>query len=257
MVSEFEAHEMEPSSSEDDLGIGQNVEIVHLRLRDMILRGELPVAVPLSQVKLAQQLGVSRTPLREALRLLQHEGLVRGEPRQRVRISGFSIMDLEQLYAARITLEALGIRLTIPNLSADDLKMLEGHLIGIEQYSMLEDYDQWRVPHRAFHRGLVAHAGERIVSLIAQLSDHAERYRRVYTLDTPGAWTAGVKEHRAIFDACVAGDLAAASDRLGRHYAHVALSVIALAAPEHDPAIVRAALRMVMQTESERKRGIA
>ncbi len=257
MVSDIEAHEMEPRIAEDDMGIGQNVELVHLRLRDMILHGELPVEVPLSQVQLAQQLGVSRTPLREALRLLQHEGLVKGEPRQRVRVSGFSIMDLEQLYAARITLEALGIRLTIPSLSADDLKALEGHLMGIEQYSMLEDYDLWSVPHRAFHRGLVAYAGERIVSLIAQFSDHAERYRRVYTLDTPGAWAVGTKEHRAIFDACVVGDLAAAADRLARHYARVALSVIALTAPEHDPTIVRAALRMVTQTEAERKRGIA
>ncbi len=257
MVSEFEAHEMEPSIAEDDLGIGQNVELVHLRLRDMILHGALPVEEPLSQVQLAQQLGVSRTPLREALRLLQHEGLVRGEPRQRVRITGFSIADLEQLYAARITLEALGIRLTIPRLSSNDLETLEGHLTGIEQYSMLEDYDRWSVPHRAFHRGLVAHAGERIVSLITQLSDHAERYRRVYTLDTPGAWAVGKKEHRAIFDACVAGDLAVAADRLARHYARVVLSVIALATPEHDPTIVRAALRMVTQTESERKRGIA
>src|SRR6266852_3893384 len=120
-MPEFEENDRESGASERDSTVGQNVEIVHLRLRDMILRGELPVAVPLSQVKLAQQLGVSRTPLREALRLLQHEGLVRGEPRQRVRISGFSITDLEQLYAARITLEALGIRLTIPRLSSNDL----------------------------------------------------------------------------------------------------------------------------------------
>ena len=69
---------------------------------------------------------------------------------------------------------------------------------------MLEDYGRWRVPHRAFHRGLVAQAGERLVALMEQLSDHAERYRRVYTLETPGAWTAGVEEHRAIFDASAA-----------------------------------------------------
>ncbi len=256
-MPEFEENDRESGASERDSTVGQNVELVHLRLRDMILRGELPTEVPLSQVQLAQQLGVSRTPLREALRLLQHEGLVVGEPRQRVHITGFSLVDLEQLYAARIALEALGIRLTIPRLTSSDLQALEQELSQIERYSMIEDYERWRVPHRAFHRGLVAHAGDRLVGLIAQLSDHAERYRRVYTLDTPGAWAVGTKEHRSIFDACVAGDAAAAADRLARHYTRVALSVIAMVAPEHEPTVVRAALRMVAQTDMERKRGIA
>ena len=252
-MPEIEEHERGFGASERESAPGQNVELVHVRLRDMILRGELPTEVPLSQVQLAQQLGVSRTPLREALRLLQHEGLVVGEPRQRVHITGFSLEDLEQLYATRIALEALGIRLTIPRLTPSDFQALEQDLIQIEHSSMIEDYERWSVPHRAFHRGLIAYAGNRVIGLVEQLSDHAERYRRVYTLDTPGAWAVGKNEHRSIFEACVAGDVAAAADRLTRHYARVALSVIALIAPEHDPTVVRAALGMVTQANIVKK----
>src|SRR5579859_1799030 len=64
----------------------QNVEIARQRLRDAILRGELPAGVPLTQSQLEQQLGISRTPLREAIRLLQHEGLIDAEPNRRVRV---------------------------------------------------------------------------------------------------------------------------------------------------------------------------
>jgi len=239
------------AENQDGHGDGHNVEVVHDRLREAILCGAIPVGVPLSQVQLAQQFGVSRTPLREALRLLQREGLIESERNRRVRVAGFSVPDLENLYAMRMTMEALAIRLTVPRLTAGDLHALEEHLAGIEHYSMLHDYEHWRVPHRAFHRGLVAQAGERLVTLIEQLSDHAERYRRVYTLETPGAWVAGAQEHRAIFDACIARDPAAAADRLARHYAHVALSVLVMVAAEHEPATIRTALRMVAQAENK------
>jgi DNA-binding GntR family transcriptional regulator len=73
-------------------------------------------------------LGVGRTPLREALRMLQREGLVEAEPNHRVRVADFSIPDLEQLYAMRISLEALAIRLTVPHLQKEEPRRLEAYL---------------------------------------------------------------------------------------------------------------------------------
>ncbi|MFM9023283.1 MAG: GntR family transcriptional regulator, partial [Solirubrobacterales bacterium] len=61
------------------------------RLRSMVLGGELPAGTPVSQASLAQELGVSRTPLREAARLLQNEGLLVGEPNQRLRVAEVSL----------------------------------------------------------------------------------------------------------------------------------------------------------------------
>ena len=90
---------------------------------------------------------------------------------------------------------------------------------------------------------------------IRQLSDHAERYWRFYTLDVPGAWTIGEAEHSAIYEACVARDAIAAGNLLAQHYARVSLSAIAMIAPVYDPAAVRAALRMVDHVQSPETRG--
>src|SRR5438034_4316596 len=111
-----------PSSPGDgghDGGPAQELstEVVHDRLRRAILRGEFDPRVPISQVQLAARLGVSRTPLREALRMLQREGLIDSEPNRRVRVAELSVVDLEQLYAARIVIEALATRIAVPTLA--------------------------------------------------------------------------------------------------------------------------------------------
>ena len=69
-----------------------STKTVHNRLRDGILRGEFDPRVPISQVQLAARLGVSRTPLREALRMLQREGLIDSEPNRRVRVAELSVV---------------------------------------------------------------------------------------------------------------------------------------------------------------------
>ena len=182
--------------------------MVHDRLRRAILRGEFDPKVPLSQVKLAARLGVSRTPLREALRMLQREGLIDSEPNRRVRVAELSLADLEQLYASRVLLEALAVRLTVPVYTEADLAELRGALAA------------------------------------RNLSDHTGRYRRVYMAE-PRAWSAAAQEHAAIVDACVSGSITAASTQLARHLARTALTLIALFDPEHEPTPVREALRLV------------
>ena len=89
------------------------------------------------------------------------------------------------------------------------------------------------------------HAGERLQRLIEQNIDHAERYRRVYITQGPRAWSVGATEHRDIVDACLAHDPTAAATLLATHLSRTALTVFMLAAPEHDPAAIRAALSQV------------
>src|SRR5260370_35775358 len=91
-----------------------STELAYLQLRRAIVRCEIPSGVQLSQRELSQLTGVGRTPLREALRMLQRKGLVKAQPNHLVRVADFAIPDLEQLYAIRISLEALAIRLTVP-----------------------------------------------------------------------------------------------------------------------------------------------
>src|SRR5260370_8656663 len=105
-----------------------STEVAYLQLRRAIMRCEIPSGVQLSQRELSQLMGVGRTPLREALRMLQREGLIEAEPNHRVRVADFSIPDLEQLYTMRISLEALAIRLTVPLLQPEELRRLHGSL---------------------------------------------------------------------------------------------------------------------------------
>lgn len=231
-----EAHDEQPS-------VELSLDRVHERVRQSILRGELRPGAIMSQVQLSLSLGVSRTTLREALRLLQREGLIEAEPNRRVRVAAFSIADLEQLYALRIVNEALGIRLTVPTLQSSDIAELRSLLEEMEGFAEERDADGWDQPHRTFHRLLVRDAGARTVRLLEELSDHSERYRRAYLAAGSRAWTNGPAEHTAIVDACERRDPIAAGTLLARHLSRTALTVLTEIAPDHDPRPIRTALR--------------
>lgn len=219
-------------------------QVVHDRLRQAILGGEVAAGAPISQLKLSRELGISRGPLREALRMLEREGLIESEPNHRSRVVGFSILDLEQLYAMRISLESLAITLSTPLNSDTDLAAAGELIVVMEEAASRESYDDWVGPHREFHAALLAHCDRRIRATVAELSDHAERYRHYYTTRIPKAWLHGVSEHRQILVAAQKGDAGLAADRLARHYSSVVLGLLAVLAPEHDPAAIRLAVRM-------------
>jgi DNA-binding GntR family transcriptional regulator len=223
-------------------GSRDNIAAIHDELREAILRGDLRAGAVLSQLRLAEDFGVSRGPVREALRLLQREGLVEAELNRRVRIADVSVADLEELYAMRIVNEALAVRASVPRLTGRQLTELHSALEEMDAVAGA-DVHAWEQPHRRFHRGLVAHGGDRLVRLVEQLSDHAERYRRVYIARDPRAWSVGAAEHRAIYEAAERRDADGASEATVQHLARTALTVLANVAPEHDPSLVRGAMR--------------
>ena len=222
---------------------------VYSSLRDSILNGALAPGQSLSQVQLASQLGVSRGPLREAVRMLQREGLVEAELNRKGRVSSFSIDDLEQLYAMRIVHESLALRINVPRFSKRDIEMLRGCIRRMEE-SAGHDLRQWQTTDREFHMTLVAHAGDRLLRTIRELYDHADRYRRLYIKEVPRALSIASDEHRKILDACIAGDSALGAGQLARHLARTALTVLTHHAPEHDPTTVRAAIRLATGVDS-------
>jgi DNA-binding GntR family transcriptional regulator len=223
-------------------GSRDNIAAIHDDLREAILQGDLQAGAVLNQVQLAEQFGVSRGPVREALRLLQREGLVDAELNRRVRVAEFSVGDLEEIYAMRIANEALAVRTTVPRLSVSEVEALRACLEEMDALAGV-DVHAWEAPHRRFHLGLVSRAGPRMVRLLEQLSDHAERYRRAYIAGDPRAWSVGAAEHREIYEAAARGDGDAASDAMVGHLARTALTVLANAAPGHDPVLVRGAMR--------------
>jgi DNA-binding GntR family transcriptional regulator len=206
----------------------QGVDDIHQRLREAILHGTLAPGSVISQVDLAARLGISRTMLREALRMLQREGLVRAEPNRRIRIAPLSAADVEGVYCARLSLEVTAVRLTVPRFKPEQLAELEGSLAQLVHFARARDYERWEGVHRRFHRLLVSQAGDRLTELLEQLSDHAERYRRLYTTQAPRAWSAGAHEHRMIVDAVLGGDAVLASRRVAAHLANTANGVVTM-----------------------------
>ncbi|MGH8988875.1 MAG: GntR family transcriptional regulator, partial [Acidimicrobiales bacterium] len=210
----------------------QSVPSVHRQLRQAILRGELAAGRVVPQLELASELGVGRTPLREALRLLQQEGLVVLQPNRRVQIAPLSIEDVEELYIARIALESVAVHVTVPTFRHEDIAELEGlmaqmdHLAGTAAGSVT-------APHDAFHSRFVALAGTRPTQLIAELADQAGRYRRVYGGSLPERWPQRQAEHRAILDAAKAGDSAGVAEAIAHHYLGTARIVAAALDPDH------------------------
>lgn len=221
-------------------------EYAYDHLRQLILSGELAAGSQLSQVKVARQIGVSRTPLREAIRRLQQDGLLLAEVNQRVRVTEAPLDELDDLYALRIVVEATAVHMTVINMSDRDLDALRASLDRLEaaEGAPGPDFD---AHHQDFHMRLVAGAAGRLRSSIKESWDHAERYRRLYAVSLGDAAVEQAhREHRAIFDAVAAREPAEAAERLARHYARVALVLVAHHHPELDTSGITAALRLVI-----------
>ncbi len=218
---------------------GQNVALVHERLRRDILTGEIPAGAAKAQLALARELEVGRTPLREALRMLQHEGLVISEPNRQVRVAELTADDAEQLYAMRIALEAMAVRATVPDLDSQAIAEMEGLLAQMDHYMRRQDHAGLRAPHRAFHAGLVAGGGERTATMISLLFDHSERYRVAFARADQAFWDRRQLEHRAIAEAAAAHDPDLTVHRLIEHYLRTAANVFAKLDPTYDPRRLR------------------
>ena len=207
------------SSDERRVRDGHRVTHVHDELRNQILRGDIPPGTSISQVRLAERLETGRTPLREALRLLQSEGLVVTEPNRDVRVAEFTLEDIEDLYVMRIALECSAALITVPDLEPSEIAELGGFLAQMEFFEGTLDREGWEVPHREFHLKLTNRAGPRNRQTIEQLWDHAGHYRRFYDFVDPPVWTLRMDEHRGLLEAAQSGDGEEVCRRLALHYA--------------------------------------
>ncbi|MFG2961510.1 GntR family transcriptional regulator [Streptomyces sp. NPDC048291] len=218
---------------------------VHGRLRAMILSGELAPGSALLQADMARKLGVSRTPMREAFRLLQEEGLIDSRPDQRARVRAVDPEDLDGVYGARIMLEALAVTMTAKTLTSEDLDRMRDILERMKLLADDEKPDEWYAAHREFHRTATQAVGAQLQRMLASLAEHSERYIRLAQLGVPGAWARARKEHEALLEALKAKDEAEAARVVAVHLARTALGVLADVAPEYEPVTTRSALRIV------------
>jgi DNA-binding GntR family transcriptional regulator len=212
-------------------------------LQSAILTGKLKPGTILSQVTLARALNVSRTPVREAMRMLQEGGLLTGEPNYRSRVVGFDPSDIEALYTKRIVLESLSVAITTRRMTPELLDELRAVIAELDGDASHADFELWQSLHRRLHKLITSGAGETLLAELEQLELRSERYQSAYKgAHLVGWWQRSEAEHRDLFDAMEAGKAPRAAELAARHLARTALELLAALAPEFDTARLRDAL---------------
>ena len=195
-------------------------EQVYDYLRQEILADAYPPGAPLPEQTLAQQLNVSRVPVREALRRLAAEGLVTLRPRQGACVSTFSPQQFLDAYRVREALEDLAIKLALPHLSTADLEELETLQDTMRRSAGAGDADAFFAANRAFHALFVHRSrNEYLASMYFPLLDQMSRHVSS-SLGLRGGLERSIEEHQAILGAVRAGDAEDAA-RLLREHIHV------------------------------------
>lgn len=187
------------------------------RLRALIIEGALAPGTRLNERELSEQLGVSRTPLREAFRLLAAEGLVVQLPNRGVQVVALSRDDVRHAFEVMASLEGLAGELAAARVTAADLADLEALQGDLESAHRRRDLPGYYRVNRAIHDRFMAIAANPLLiqtcnALNARL--HALRFRSNLNA---GKWNRAVAEHRSMIAALAAGDGAGLRDLLVGH----------------------------------------
>jgi DNA-binding GntR family transcriptional regulator len=204
------------------------------QLRGRILAGELPQGTALRQDALARQYGVSRIPLREALRRLEAEGLVRIEPNKGAMVADFPPEEIGELFQMRAALESDLVRLAVPRLVRADADEASAALAAYEEALDRGQVADWGALNWRFHAALYRAAGRpRWLELVAQLNRQTDRFVRLQ-LALTGALDRARSEHRDILLLAEKGDAGAVAALVRRHILEAGqMLVAALAAERH------------------------
>lgn len=190
----------------------QAADLAYTTLRSGILAGRYPPGERLGEIEVAAEIGMSRTPVREALRRLDSEGLVEVLPNRGARVRTWTVDDLEQTYELRAVLEGLGARRAATRITADQLAELDrlaGEMVRCDPslgHRPAGDFDDLAALNGRFHAVIVTASGSsRLAATLAglvQLPLVMKTYRRY----TPSALARSHAHHRELVDALTAGD---------------------------------------------------
>ncbi len=185
-------------------------------LEENILSGVYQRGDIITEMQLCQELGVSRTPIREALRRLFQEHLIEDTSRGTM-VLGITPKDFRDMSEIRLRIEDLAVRGFIKNATEDDLKALNEAVDFQEVYLARSDIDQLKALDGRFHEMIYAGCGSMILrDTLAPLHKKIQQYRR-NALRTPDRAAHSVREHRAILEAIQQKDGDLAAERMKQH----------------------------------------
>lgn len=195
-------------------------------IRDAIISGDLAPGERLNLDELAERLGVSRMPVREALKQLATEGFVTFFPYRGVEVSALSADEIEELYAMRVLLERRTVERAATRLDAATLEEMREILERMDAAIAAEDTLLWLKLNEEFHRRINNASGwPRMVEMVDMLRRNIERYVQAFTARTGFEGPQG--EHWALYEACRAGDADRASEVITAHLENTANRLIA------------------------------
>jgi len=207
-------------------------------LRDGILHGNYAEGEPLRQDALADELGVSRIPIREALRQLEAEGLVTFAPHRGAIVSRLSLGEIDEVFELRSTIEPDLLRRAMPRLTTYQLDQADDVLDRYAVALRSGDVSMWGELNWQFHSTLYGPA-DRVVTMgiVQRLHQQSDRYLRMQLALTHGETRAN-DEHRAIASAARAGDVKRACALMREHIAGAGRSLLVFLGKRRDEEVV-------------------
>lgn len=192
-------------------------ELVLEAIREAIMNGSLQPRERLMEIQLAEELGVSRTPVREALRKLELEGFIVMVPRKGAYVSDLSMKDIADVFEIRAALEGLAGGLAAERITEEELEAMERMLVEKGEAINKNDIDKLVEVDTKFHEAMYkASRNERLFPIISNLREQIQRFR-LTSLSVPGRKQESLEEHRNILEAIQARDVQLARQLAQEH----------------------------------------
>jgi DNA-binding GntR family transcriptional regulator len=209
-------------------------------LRDLIVRGALKGGERIAEAAVCEALGLSRTPLREALKLLAAEGLVELHPNRGATVTPLRLPEVTALFEAVSGIEQIAAELAAQRLTTAELEQLQTLQDRLETFFYAGTREEYFQINQEIHRAIVAGAKNPVlVATHGWLLARVQRARYL-ALHTPERWAQSVTEHRAILAALAARNAAQAGQLLAAHVRHTGDAVAATLAPAGRDAVAAA-----------------
>ncbi len=214
----------------DDLTLNMNAylplrDVVFNTLREAILKGDLKPGERLMELQLASKLGVSRTPIREAIRMLEQEGLAVTTPRKGAEVAKMTLKDMEDVLEIRDALDELAVRIACQKISDEQLRQLEDVKELFEKSTQTGNVKKIAEADVSFHDVIYEATGNpKLVTLLNNLREQVYRYRVEYIKD-PKNYPTLIAEHEAILDSLKNRDVKNAVEAMHVHVANQAEAV--------------------------------
>lgn len=174
---------------------------VYRILKKEIIKGSLKPGSKVLEGRIADQIGISRTPVREAIRELAAEGFVTLSPNQGVVVRGVSAENIREVLQVHSVLEGLATRLSCEVINEEELKELENYVNKMEKLTNKKDPLAYSEVDLKFHELIVNNCGnKRLIQMRKNISDQAQRYR-ISSLRIQGRLKKSLKEHQKILEA--------------------------------------------------------